>query len=155
MVKAITFKFDPDTIIKRLASELDNAAQRAKESLESTTVNFQRVSPTFLIEKEKDSENEIRLVAPKDDQFGRIWMFLDGGTSVRYAILSPDWRSKTTPGTLSTGLGAGRVLYIDINDPQPGIEARLWSELVASEQQDLLVKNVDGILEQTKVFSAD
>lgn len=61
------------------------------------------------------------------------WGWLNFGTRVRYAILSSDWQSKTTPGFLGSGPGSGRVVKIDINNPQPGIEARDWSVIIMKD----------------------
>lgn len=60
------------------------------------------------------------------------WRFLDGGTSVRYAIMSDDFVPKTTPKLLSSKAGKGGVVaFTPHNAPRPGIEARGWSELIA------------------------
>lgn len=61
------------------------------------------------------------------------WNWLDAGTDVRYAILSGDWQSKTTPGFIGSGPGRGRVVKIDVNHPQPGIEARNWGVKILKE----------------------
>lgn len=58
----------------------------------------------------------------------KIVKFLDEGTSVRYAVLSPDWRSKTTPRFIGSGAGSGRVMFVSKKRPQPGIKARHWTD---------------------------
>lgn len=56
-----------------------------------------------------------------------IFRYLDEGTGVRYATMTPDFVPKTTPGSLSSGTGAGRLNYVSTLVPRPGIEARNFS----------------------------
>ena len=58
----------------------------------------------------------------------KIVRFLDEGTKVRYATLSADWISKTTPRFIGSGFGRGRVLFINKKQPRPGIKARHWTD---------------------------
>lgn len=60
----------------------------------------------------------------------KIFGFIDDGTRVRRAVMSEDWRSKTTPGRLSSGRGSGRVVFISKNISLPGIEARRFTEII-------------------------
>lgn len=69
------------------------------------------------------------------------YIFINFGTRVRYAQLSPDWQSKSTPGQLPSGPGAGRALYIDTSKPKPGIEARHFDRLVADRIRSWLAHN--------------
>lgn len=61
------------------------------------------------------------------------WRWLDEGTRVRYAIMSRDWQSKTTPGFVGSGPGRGRRVFVDVDNPQPGIKPRRWSKIVLKE----------------------
>lgn len=58
----------------------------------------------------------------------KIVRFLDEGTRVRYATLSPDWKSKTQVRWIGSGPGSGRVLFVSRKHPRPGIKARRWTE---------------------------
>ena len=64
-----------------------------------------------------------------------IYFFLSGGTAVRYATMSPDWRSKTQPGRLGAGPGRGRVLYVNRRRPRPGIKARKFDEQIVKKEK--------------------
>ncbi len=55
------------------------------------------------------------------------YIFIWGGTRVRYRLMSHDWVSKTKPGTLLAGAGRGKPLGFGV---APGIEARNWHEKV-------------------------
>lgn len=61
------------------------------------------------------------------------WFWVDKGTAVRYAQVSPDWQSKTQPGQRTPGAGQGRVLYIDRNRPRPGIKPRDFSKTIKND----------------------
>lgn len=58
----------------------------------------------------------------------KIVKFLDEGTKVRYATMSADWVSKTTPRFIGSGFGRGRVLFINKKRPRPGIKPRHWTD---------------------------
>jgi len=76
---------------------------------------------------------------PPDDGSiqSKKWMWLNQGTSVRYADLSPDWQSKTSPGVVHAGMGAGQVLRRGHNARRhKGIEARNWSTIIANMERD-------------------
>jgi hypothetical protein len=67
------------------------------------------------------------------------WNYLDQGTSVRYARSNLDakgnplYRSKTTPGSLKSGKGAGKMLAS--RRPMRGIRPRGWSILVRDKHE--------------------
>jgi hypothetical protein len=69
------------------------------------------------------------------------YLFVNFGTKVRYAQLSPDWQSKTKPGQLPSSAGKGRVLYIDKSKPKPGIKARRFDEIVAGRIRSWVAHN--------------
>lgn len=75
---------------------------------------------------------------PEDGSIqSRKWMWLNQGTRVRYADLSPDWVSKTAPRILQSGAGAGKVLRRGRDAKwHPGIEPRNWSETIANMERD-------------------
>lgn len=59
------------------------------------------------------------------------WYYLQFGTSVRYARMSRDWQSKTTPGNLRSGPGQGHVIARGAKaGAQPGIQARGWIQII-------------------------
>jgi hypothetical protein len=75
---------------------------------------------------------------PDDGSFqSRKWMWLNQGTAVRYADLSSDWQSKTSPNVVHSGAGAGMVLRRGHDARRhKGIEARNWSTIIANMERD-------------------
>ena len=83
-------------------------------------VSLQQPGPTLVVDASGGSEKGVKK-----------WNWLDKGTSVRYAILSPDWISKTTPRFIGSGFGRGRVVFMlkkGSKFARPGIKAREWTE---------------------------
>lgn len=107
--------------------------------------------PDFISEVEKGNEvilHQIRLEGP--DKAVPKWFWLSFGTSVRYATMTPDFQSKTRPGTLKNRKGKGGVLFIDRSKPRPGIEARLWHEIIARAAKPVYVKDLMKALRKNK-----
>jgi hypothetical protein len=78
----------------------------------------------------------VKMIGSKAESAGiTVWQLLEHGTKRRFMKLSPDWVSKTWPGRLSSGAGAGHKLGLDLNDPEGGIDARNWKETVAEAQK--------------------
>lgn len=66
----------------------------------------------------------------------KIWWYLNLGTSVRRALLSPDWKSKTRPDWLGSGSGAGCVILVSKRFAFPGIQARNWQRIVITNTRN-------------------
>lgn len=87
------------------------------------------------------SDNFFRMEVVVTD---RIYRFLNDGTSIRWAIMSKDWESKTAPGWIGSGPGRGRVTWRGRNRyleeqgllPKQGIDARNWTGLIEEEYRD-------------------
>lgn len=67
---------------------------------------------------------------------GEVPFFLNVGTKVRYATMSPDFSPKTIPRVLRSGSGSGKLAFVSIHKPNPGIDARKFDESVADEVSD-------------------
>lgn len=64
---------------------------------------------------------------------GEVPFFLNVGTRVRYATMTPDFSPKTSPRVLRSGSGSGGLAYVNVNKPNPGIEKREFDKSVADE----------------------
>jgi hypothetical protein len=69
--------------------------------------------------------------------------FLDEGTTIRYATMTPDFEPKTEPRRLSSVPGRGGVAYINPHIPRPGIEARFFTEEIEEIVKPKLESNID------------
>lgn len=75
------------------------------------------------------------------------FLFVDEGTKVRYATMSPDFVAKTKPKSLKAGKGRGRVLFVNKKKPRPGIKARGFSKLVAKKWNPLFRASMEEAME--------
>lgn len=61
--------------------------------------------------------------------------FIEKGTRVRYATMTPDFKAKTVPRVVSSGPGRGGLLYVSKKRPRPGIKAREFTEEIKDREQ--------------------
>lgn len=109
--------------IKRIEKEIDSVLDRyahlAKGDFDRTTKTWSHEAPFVTKKVERSRERAIQVYT--DDE---VYGILDGGTTIRYTTMTPDFMPKTKPGVLSSFPGQGGVAYIDKQRPRPGIEAR-------------------------------
>ena len=104
------------------------------------TVKTWTTKPTFgyLI---STAQGDLMVVSgPKDK--GEIWGYLDKGTKVRHAVMSKDWKSKTSPGRWRSGRGAGRMVFVSRKIRLPGIKARGWTEDLSKRRKRPFQRNI-------------
>jgi hypothetical protein len=63
------------------------------------------------------------------------FLWLEEGTKVRYATMTPDFKPKTQRGVLGSTRGRGGKAFVDKRKPKPGIEAREWTEQIIKEKR--------------------
>lgn len=63
------------------------------------------------------------------------YQFIEKGTKVRYATMTPGFRAKTSVRVIGSGTGAGGLLYVSKRRPRPGIKAREFTEVIQEEEQ--------------------
>lgn len=119
---------------KNNASQLAGALQDAAKEQEKETLKLFKGTtrgwnnqPKFLSDTEITASGFVILAGTDDKVYG----FLDRGTSVRHALMSSDWQSKTKPGSLQSGAGRGHVVFISRKIIRPGIKARDFTKGIA------------------------
>jgi len=96
-----------------------------------------------------------------DDLIGKtftdneIMAHLNFGTHTRWAVMSSDWASKTSPGNLSSGSGQGRAVVRGRRamqargiQPRPGITARAWDKEVVKRRRVPFRKNMQEAIKR-------
>lgn len=88
--------------------------------------------PSFKITDTSNAPKKVE-VRTGTNQDQMLW--LDEGTRIRWAVMSPDWVSKTKPRTLGSQSGSGRVIIAGRRAmtargiaPRPGIKARQFTK---------------------------
>src|SRR5437763_1186831 len=116
------------TFLTQLNTLLDTYASKAEDDFNATESSWQNHRIAFSI----DSYAHGRRVYTVND----IYYWLNYGTTTRHAGLSSDWVSKTKVRSLSSGAGAGRVLFVSKKYQGRGIEAREWDALIQEKYRE-------------------
>jgi hypothetical protein len=105
---------------------------------QKTTKNWKGRKPTFT-KTVKSTDNSILGEVYTQD---KIYRFLHDGTKTRWALMSPDWVSQTTPRLLSSNPGQGFVVMRGKGimqakgvDARPGIQAREWTQEIIKQHE--------------------
>jgi hypothetical protein len=129
MIKVNTDEFRKS--LERTRREVEAANKRAAEEAGKEAVRLYKTAtrtwnnqPAFEALTEA-SASKIEVLVGTDD---KVFKYVDEGTSVRRAVMSADWVSKSTPGSLKAGKGRGMVVFISKKISRPGIEARRFTE---------------------------
>lgn len=64
-----------------------------------------------------------------------VYRFVDEGTKVRYATMTPDFLAKTRPRWIGSRKGRGGLLFVNKKRPRPGIKAREFSKEIHKKWQ--------------------
>ncbi len=81
---------------------------------------------------------EIRMGGPA---FGKKkWVWLNFGTRVRYAWMTPDFVAQTKVGSYFSKPGQGGFAFL--GPPLPGIEARRWGEMSQKRDKEIYYKEL-------------
>jgi hypothetical protein len=118
--------FDAKGHIKQIEEGLDKAAKETQKEM-LKTVSTWKDKPDFVVDKGKME----RLVVSRN----KIYFFVSGGTRVRYATMTPNFKAKTSPSRYQAQAGAGGVAFISKLKPKPGIKARKFDTKTAKRMQ--------------------
>ena len=129
-----------ETNILEVTQRLELRARKLSKARDDTAkdlgnriwLDYQRTVETWIDRPKFTKEVEIHgdTITMQVGTEDRIYLFIDKGTKVRYATMSPDFKAKTRPGILGSGRGAGGVLFVSKKHPRPGIEARRFSDTI-------------------------
>lgn len=112
--------------VKRHERAIDNFLDAGAENIRVdflTTTRTWKDRPEFEIERLK---REGRRIFTRS----KIYLFVSGGTRVRYAVMTRGFKAKTSPNVIGSGRGRGGVAYISRRTPRPGIRARNFPEAI-------------------------
>lgn len=77
-----------------------------------------------------------------------VYRFVDEGTKVRYATMTPDFLAKTQPNVIGSRRGRGGLLFVNKKKPRPGIKARNFSKIIQKKWQPRFRKEMQAALDK-------
>ena len=138
--------------VKQVEGKVKEANRRASDKLGKRALQlFRGITRTWTHQPEftsitNEAGDNIEVLTGTDD---KIFGWLDRGTPVRYAIMSPDFVAKTKPGSLRSEAGRGRVIFVSRKHPRPGIQARNFSkrieEIISREAEPAFNREIRNI----------
>lgn len=126
-LKAITPKnlpFDQRAMGRMIDNVVAQTALAIQADFNVTTQTWKK-RPAFLIKRTRDGAQIYTT--------NLIYKFVSGGTRVRYATMSPDFRAKTRVGQIMSNVGRGGVAFISKKHPRPGIKGRMFPEAIVKK----------------------
>lgn len=123
-------KIDRDIFYAKAEEAVREVIDGAAEMFDLTVKDF-NTKPEFDRVYKRDSRRIVGEVFTTD----MVYRFLDEGTRVRYAVMTPDFISKTRPSVLPSRRGRGGLMKVIKSNPLPGIEARNFDERIAQRMQ--------------------
>lgn len=127
-LKSITPKklgmLDPKAAERVIDNVINQTALAIHVDFNVTTKTWNK-RPVFLIKRTKEGAQIYTT--------NLIYHFVSGGTRVRYATMTPDFRAKTRVEQIMSGAGRGGMMFISKKHPRPGIKARKFPEVIAKK----------------------
>lgn len=131
-----------DAIRLTLLNELRKEGKDQVKKLNETTSTWKGAKPTFKtltgLSQTLGGGASVATGPAGNDEGVNKWNWLNGGTKVRWALMSGNWKSKTSPGKFKSGGGRGRVVVIGrrrMARPQPGIKPRGWADKLQKQRK--------------------
>jgi hypothetical protein len=143
-----------------LLNELRREGKDLKKEFDKTIAGWEGDRPTFKAQVSLAGSEAVVIVWPTGNTRGvEKWVYLDLGTSIRWALMSRNWRSKTKPGKLQSGGGSGRVVIAGRRamqrrniPPRPGIKARGWTVKIGRQYKRRFPNRIGLAIKRAKKF---
>lgn len=137
LVKAIKpKKLRTQPFRREIQKALKAEAEKLKREFRKTTKTWRRKPKFTQLAPVRGVEHtgEAAVLVGTDDP---IYRYLDQGTRIRWAVMSRDWQSKTSPRMIGSRPGRGRVVIAGKRAmlkrgirPRPGIKAREFAKTI-------------------------
>lgn len=79
-----------------------------------------------------------------------IYRYVNDGTRVRRALMSPDFSPKSRPGSLRSRPGQGGVIFISKDLALPGIEARDFTGQITKKWEGKYKRRIHDVMRQAR-----
>jgi hypothetical protein len=129
--------FSADGVVDAIRQGLKDATDIIDDSFEESQSTFNSKA-TF--------QRDIGLYEATVWTTSKPYIYVAGGTSVRYATMAPGYKPKTPPMLPPHG-GGGSVAFISRKHPRPGIKARNPQDLIAKRDKPKVVEAMRASIE--------
>jgi hypothetical protein len=135
--KAITPQYaNIDQIREKVLNALRAEGRLMVREYQKTTATWQEHSVTFGWKRTFLGSGEMAVEAGPVSGDVQIWNWLNAGTSVRHAMLAPDFQRKTHPGQFAATSGqTASWKKVSKRFNFPGIEPRKWNRILSDERR--------------------
>lgn len=130
-------RFDPDAFSREMIKEMEKINKDIRKDFDKTVASWEH--PAHFTTRVNVSQGLIeghtrtaRIRGEKPPEL--IYYFLNQGTRVRFAKMTPDFQPKTRVRVLDSFPGAGGLEAVD-HIGRPGIKARRWNEAIATKHK--------------------
>lgn len=148
-------KFDSRRLQARLLNLLKDYLRKMQFDLDSVTLTWNH-QPSWRPELHYAGGDMYIRITTEDPVFG----YLDEGTSIRWAVMSRDFRAKTEVRSFGSFPGSGRAVIRGRGAmtsrgiaPRPGITAREWTKLITEIREVNLQLDVEEIIREELGFN--
>lgn len=149
--------YPPKVIRLRTLNWLRKEGTQQRNLLKRTVIKWKGARPVFTTEIHLSRTGggiaEVTTRPTGTKKAVNKWVWLNEGTKIRWAMMSPNWKSKTTPGTLITNKGRGKVLFVGKRafkrlglPPRPGIKPREWTIVIQNRRQKPFLVGIRRII---------
>jgi len=130
-----------------LQRSMKEEGRAQKKLFNMTTATWKGKKPRFT-PKHVTSSTEISVTTGPSGNEDAVnkWGWLDEGTSIRWAVMSGNWKSKTVSKRLKSRRGGGKVVIAGKRamqkrniKPRPGIKARGWTKIIEKRRRKKFV----------------
>ena len=111
-----------------------------------TNINDQLMEVHVYCDALRDGDRVRGARRPQPAPVNLVYYFLNEGTAVRYATMSPDFRPKSRVRTLGSFPGQGGIASVSVLKPRPGIVARKWDEEIKKKYDRFIHHQLRGAL---------
>ena len=134
-------KFRPKVFEQEFMRTAEATSKRAVREFKKTHQTWQEQKPTW----RREVKVTDRFARWQVDTSHLIYYFLNNGTEVRYAAMTPGFKPKTRVRFIGSSPGFGGFSHLNTRKPPGpnGIEAREWDQAIAKRMEPIVIKGYE------------
>jgi len=139
-------KFKPNAFNDAFHRAAEFQSKKTEQEFRKTHRTWNEQRPTWRREVQVRANATIWQV----DTSHLIYFFLNDGTRVRYAAMTPGFKPKTKPGFIGSTAGQGGFSHLAFNPPPgpDGIEARYWDVAIQKKMIPVVIESYENAMKE-------